>query len=114
MSRAKDILDKVNQHRAELGVGPTKVGFEYKLAIHQIIEQTNCTFESIGDRIGVDRKQVERYAEGAVPNHISGELLWALWEDVFPGRDPFDPIKGIAQRDWFQPNKPRRRERLVG
>jgi hypothetical protein len=109
------VLETVNASRATRGLGATDAGFNYGMAIEDIMSKTSCTLVSIGERIGVTRKQVKKYLDDEeIPNHVSGELLWGLYKDTFPDRDPRQFLLTTAQQNGGNSDRPPRTKRLRG
>jgi hypothetical protein len=114
MSKAEKLLARVNAARAKIGLDATSAGFSYGEAIRLIMEKLNCTYESLGARIGCTGQQVGKIRRGnQLPNHISGELLCGLWKDTFKDFCLLKLPMTQHQRKGGSPDLPSRRKRLV-
>jgi len=75
------------------------VGFDYGTAITRISRERKSngyTLQQIADCMGVTEPMVKKYKTGKqIPDHIGGEALWGLYEDVFG--------KGSARKDLVPP-----------
>lgn len=63
-----------------------QVGFDYPAAVRELLEK--MTYMELADRIGYEGVgSIGAILHGAVPSHVRGEALWALYCDTF-GRKP--------------------------
>ena len=61
------------------------VGFNYAKAILDISHKKpgGYALKQIAFCMGVSEGAVEKYQRGGIPDHIGGEALWGLYENIF-------------------------------
>lgn len=65
-----------------------EVGFDYVAALRRI--KTRLTYEEIAYATGYESNGgVSRIIDGAVPSHVQGEAIWALYVELFGERPPY-------------------------
>lgn len=78
-----------------------QVGFDYAQAVREI--HRLLTYDEIAERIGYDSKgSISRILDGAVPKHVQGEAIWALYIELF-GRKPPLNVQKREPRPLLQP-----------
>ena len=83
-----DRFTKANALRAKRGLAPVELGFDYSTTIARLATEKGFTDRELAAHIGCTHQQLRNYIEGQIPNHITGEMLCALWEDEYGRYDP--------------------------
>lgn len=68
---------------------PERVGFNYVAAALELLRV--MTYEELAEGLGYKSKGgVSALLDGAIPSHVQGEALWALYLATFNRKPPMD------------------------
>lgn len=74
-----------------------EVGFDYARAVLQL--KRYLTYDDIAQCCGYESaRSVLSVLTGAIPSHIRGEAIWALYVEVFGHRPPLRPQKYMQKQ----------------
>ena len=73
-----------------------ELGFDYPTTIARLQKEQGYTDRELADCIGCSHTQLVNYRSGGqIPNHITGEMLCAVWDDHYPRFDPASDKKTL-------------------
>ncbi len=74
---------------------PEHVGYNYVAALLALLKR--MTYRQVCDALGYRSKgALSKILDGAVPKHIHGEALWALYVETFKEKPPMSVRQGIG------------------
>lgn len=66
-----------------------QVGFNYVATVLELLRL--MTYEELAGYLGYRSKgAISKILDGAIPSHVQGEALWALYHDTFGKKPPMD------------------------
>lgn len=66
-----------------------QVGYDYAAAVIELLRV--MTYEELARYLGYNSKgAISKVLDGAIPSHVQGEALWALYRDTFNKKPPMN------------------------